>query len=402
MADSQKVSRVRSTPRPDRGGGGGGTGGSTTPPPNGGPYTQGTGVPGPGDFNGGPVDWSRTGVNGDTYQTFGCNVFNADPINTPDWMTADVYFERKVFNEDFVPMFDGNLLKFWGWEDPIKAPLVKKVPGPMIRLKENQLAHVKLRSSVGPHTIHTHGIEPSTMNDGVGHVSFETSGNYIYQWKPTSPGTWFYHCHRNTVLHFEMGLYGPLIVDPQDGWGFVHRGATKYKYDVEAFWVFDDIDPVWHNTLNHSAGLCGEDVGLNIFRPRYFHISGEDRGRIADPTSKVFVRATKGQRVLIRMLNAAYSVLRIKIENMEFECVSMDGHCFIDAKKPWLGAYPYHPGEEILLATAQRFELWFDTSNMATGRHKVEFEFLDWVKKTPHNLGQGAYEGKATTYIDIV
>jgi Multicopper oxidase len=401
MAQGQKVARVRSTPRPDSGRGGGGVaGGGTTPPSNTGPYPQGTGVPGPGEFAGGPVDWTLTGVNGDNFQTFGCNVFTTDP-NTPDWMTADVYFERKVFSEDFVPMFDGNLVKFWGWEDTLKAPGVKKVPGPTIRLKENQLAHVKMSTSVHSHTIHHHGIEPSTMNDGVGHVSFETTAHYIYQWKPRSPGTWFYHCHRNTVLHFEMGLFGLLIVDPQDGWGHVHSGATKYKYDVEAFWVFDDIDPIWHNTLNHHAGLCGEDVGLNIFKPRYFHISGVDRSQTAALDSPVRVKATKGQRVLIRMLNASYSMLRIKINGLEYECVSMDGHCFIDAKKPWLGAYPYHIGEEILLATAQRFELWLDTTDIAVGTYQVDFEFLDWIKKTPHNNGDPNYQGKATTFIDI-
>jgi FtsP/CotA-like multicopper oxidase with cupredoxin domain len=371
-------------------------------------YPAGTGVPGPGVASGGPVDWSKTGGAQNNFSSFGCKVPNLDPINTPDWQTAPVYFERRVFTDGLWKFADGKTVPHWGFEDRIRAPDQKPYPSPLIRLREGELAHVKLETRLGAHTIHHHGIEPTTMNDGVGHVSFETSGSYVYQWRPTHAGTWFYHCHVNTVLHFEMGLYGPLIVDPPatPGVGTApYRGATTHRYDVEALWVVDDVDPRWHG-LNQAAGLCGEDVGLNIFKPKYFFVSGAQKrvsGSSPAPITdnRVAITARKGQRILIRMICASYSVVGVKIAGIKSELIAVDGHAIASPDRPWSSAKTIDAGGELTMPSASRHDLWIDTSTLTPGVYPVEFKWYDWVTKKVHNAGQGLYEGSAATTITI-
>jgi hypothetical protein len=99
-------------------------------------------------------------------------------------------------------------------------------PGPIIRIPRGVIVHADL-SGKGPppHTIHWHGIEPTPINDGVGHCSMEI-GKYTYQWQPNFIGSYFYHCHRNTVQHFEFGLFGQLLIEPPDAY-FASIGAIN-------------------------------------------------------------------------------------------------------------------------------------------------------------------------------
>lgn len=371
-------------------------------------YPQGTGVPGPGPNAGATtIDLSQTGIYSETAETFSCSVPEFASLKTPDWRTSwpkqMVYFERKIFADGVMTFPDGAKVTYWGFEDLIFGKGKKPFPSPVIRLREGELAQVTLETRKGPHTIHHHGIEPTTLNDGVGHVSFEVNGRYTYQWVPRSAGTWFYHCHRNTVLHFEMGLFGLLIVDPPEGWGYIKRGSETLRYNVEAMWVMDDIDPVWH-TLNQSAGICGEDAGLNIFKPKYFLVNGVHKSKTATDPS-VAVTATQGDKVLIRALNASYSVVGISLGGLQAECVSIDGRTLATSDRPWSRKQFYRQNQEIIMATAMRHDLYIDTSTVAPGTYTVTFNYYDWVTKKVHNVdnpGAGRiYEGKAETRIVV-
>jgi FtsP/CotA-like multicopper oxidase with cupredoxin domain len=309
-----------------------------------------------------------------------------------------------------------------------------------MRVKEGQVVHSKMGNRRGSHTIHHHGIEPTPANDGVGHLTFDVGGGmvYDYQWLPTEAGTYFYHCHVNTVLHFEMGMYGLLIVDApkpaaatgQDapyqngGPGWTYVGNNKASYDKEAFWVADDIDTNWHANAVHGhspeAGISPGEfmaigdtrrvVDLHDFNPDVFVVSGvaaawnpilgrtEPNAEIVldpiDPTDPLGVRrlgsiitprVARGQKVLIRTLNASYTTTRWTFPTAlrsAARVTAIDGRTlgrepFGRYSSPFLlseMATPYFQ-----LTTAQRYDILLDTTNLTAGNHDVSIDYHHWI-----------------------
>lgn len=335
-------------------------------------------------MSGQAIPFEETGVLGElTFDTFGCNVFKHDNLPTPDRLTPDIFFERGVRFGMMLPTPDGKTIEVWRFEDELNRREVW--PSPVIRARVGQIVHSKIYSRNNTHTIHHHGIEPTTFNDGVGHVSFEVGDTYTYQFQPHTPGTFFYHCHKNTVLHFEMGMYGLLIIDPPEGPGHLYSGGPTYQ--VETAWVLDDLDPAWR-TLGHSAGLCGEDAGLNVFKPKYFCINGVFHpNTMYDP--RVSMRIRRGQTGLIRLLNAAYSIARITV-GVDLQCVAYDGHGLGSKDNAWARPFTIRANTPFEFTTAQRADFLIRPTRQ--GVFPVRVEYLDWVTRQIHDGGNGVTE----------
>lgn len=279
---------------------------------------------------------------------------------TPGRARPDIVIDRDFFGDELT-LPDGREVEYWGFDDPRG---LKPYPSPLMRVRQGQIVHTFLHSiGQGAHTIHHHGIEPSDFNDGVGHTSFEVNGSYTYQWRPSQAGTFLYHCHVNTTLHFEMGLYGMLVVDPPGGPGRAFVGGPTY--DVEALWTSGAIDPAKHE-LNQAAGLDGEDVGLNEWNPRYFHVNGAFHPQSrTSPKSAVNMRV--GDALLVRFLNAGYYPQRLTFGGLTAQVVASDG-------RPLPRAYSV---TEIVAGTTERYDCVLRPT--APGTYVARFEHLHWV-----------------------
>ena len=322
-------------------------------------------------------------------------------------------FRRKVFN-DRMEFPDGAEHEVWAFEDDSSG---HRFPSPLIRVVEGDVVHVAVKPSMSHHTIHWHGIEPDPRNDGVGHTSFEVSGEYTYQWVPErgaigdpnvgSAGTYFYHCHVNTPLHVQMGMFGALIVDPAPDLSRPTRpGARRAftdgpEYDVatETLVLAYAVDPRWHD-LGHAAGLSGEDVGLNRFEPEHFYLLG---GQVASPArgdgvsalTGITARVTDGRTAgaplptLLRIVHGGYhpTVLRFYDQNGRpaaiGEVISHDGRPYRDTLSPTGPSAPLRDlGRPIMTSTltfgaAEKYDLLLVPAT--AGRYLLSMEWVHWV-----------------------
>ena len=320
-----------------------------------------------------------------------CYVYPATPA-TPGRVTPDVLFRRGIYMNGRMNFDDGNSVAIWGFTDLAAGQGQMDqmgggaFPSPAIRVTQGQIVHTELTvNMMWAHTIHHHGIEPSEENDGVGHVSWDvTGGTYTYQWRPMHAGTYFYHCHTNTPLHAEMGMYGALIVDPppnpNDPPGTRRAFANGPVYDVEAVWAADEIDPAWH-TLDWDAGTCGGDVGLNRLNPQYFIITGVDGANSALTHPAVAVNMQLGQTLLVRYICAGFHPQRIDFGGLTASVVASDGR---PLPAPW-------QTQAIEAHSAERYDC-IVTPTVA-GSWTVTIQFLHWRT--------GAVMGTARTRINV-
>lgn len=272
-------------------------------------------------------------------------------------------------------MADGQWLRTWQFGDGFNSD--RSVPGPVIEAVEGQPVEVTLWSQM-PHTIHFHGLDVDQANDGVaatsGYVSrmglnasnntgfgrvsgYDNLGSpFTYRFVAPHAGTYMYHCHVDTVLHFEMGMYGTVIIRPPEGdSGSVWAGGPEF--DREYVWHLHTFDSTWHSQM-----VSGPDTVRH--RPDYFMINGRDGAlSLKDPASTILGAA--GDRVLVRLINVGYQPALVGLGGLEFDVVSSDG-------RPLPAPVRVN---EYLIAPGERYDILFILPFRA--KYKARVEYLD-------------------------
>ncbi len=322
---------------------------------------------------------------------------------TPGRLDPDKRFEMKFVNRKR-DMPDGREVEFWSFEDRLQDHDEKVVvPGSLIRVNEGDIVHVTVYPSKSQHTIHMHGIEADTFNDGVGHTSFEVTDSYTYQFRAGAPfralddprpqtrgaGTYMYHCHVNTTLHFQLGMWGAIIIDPASGPGTAFHGGQAYSVGAERVWACGDVDPVWHDELGHAAGISGGDAGLNDFNPVYFHLSGvfqEMSNGSTDPTAvitddSVAIETELGRApALVRYLNSSYTRQRVTFHgvadgSLDIDVIAGDGRPYDNVAPNF--ARPFGLTRPMEMTTGERYDYLITPRRRGTSL--VTIENMHWI-----------------------
>lgn len=373
-------------------------------------------------------------------------------VETPHTLEPD------LMHGDKLEMWDGERVEFFLFREKIlDSPYNGNVyPGPTIRVPRGVIFHAKVNGHGGSkHSIHWHGIEPTPMNDGVGHCSFVV-GDYTYQWQPNFIGTYLYHCHKNTALHFKAGLYGALIVEPPDAFaegpglkpgGYPRRTAANLgrftqfpgfvggslesgdphamtvPYDVEALWAIDDISSTWMENMDDPSATLPE-VGsipgvndrfnkgdLHDYNPNYFFVTGIGfPGRVGETVDlprgatmpaaynsgvsgmQIPVDAGVDKTVLIRIVSAAYTHIKVSFP-IDVVVIAYDGRA--------LGVPPYdrynrpfvlRAGRALELGTAERRDVLLRSSIAVNSFAEVQY--------FTHPRGRALFTGRIPITID--
>jgi FtsP/CotA-like multicopper oxidase with cupredoxin domain len=341
-----------------------------------------------------------------------------------DIVTTPNTVQRDLLHGDRIIMWDGQRVEMFVFRDMDNpSTLNGNYPGATIRVPRGVIFHCETQAQSGPHTIHWHGLEPTPINDGVGHCSMEL-GQYIYQFQPNHIGTYFYHCHRNTVQHFEFGLHGLFIVEPPDRSKRIAANTTNFPqfpgfnsdpitsnplghtvpYDVEAYWVFQAVDSVWHDIAKDHAAFFpvhGTQPGVNDiffhgffhdYNPDYFFVTGVPipvtapgpgtiaPGGVVPPAlnsgvsgTQVSINAQVNQTILIRSLHAAYGKVKLTLP-VDALIIAWDGRAL---GVPPFGQYnsPYllKAGRPIEFSVARRFDALIRSATPVNAFATVEF-----------------------------
>jgi manganese oxidase len=147
----------------------------------------------------------------------------------------DVYLHKMAEHE----LYPGAKMGMWGFSES-SDPTTAQFPGPTLRVTEGDtmLVHFHPLFAGYNHTLHFHGQNVPYEMDGVPFTTqkpVEANEAFDYQFVAKPAGTYWYHCHVDAQHHVDMGMYGMLIVDPQDR-------SVEPSYDKEFVIELDDMD----------------------------------------------------------------------------------------------------------------------------------------------------------------
>lgn len=153
-------------------------------------------------------------------------VFGTEPADTDSPLVFDLDIREQAFN---IAGGIGNAMTI---NDSIPGPLLEWHEGRDVVL--NVTNHMRESTS-----IHWHGILLPFEMDGVPGVAFpgiDPGTTFKYRFSVKQTGTYWYHSH--TGLQEQSGIYGPLVIHPQDG-----DEPVDYDRDYVVMlsdWTFED------------------------------------------------------------------------------------------------------------------------------------------------------------------
>ncbi len=276
------------------------------------------------------------------------------------------------------------------------------VPGPQLRVKQGDRVIVDFENNhFHPHTIHWHGQFVPWESDGVPgstQDSVAAGNSFRYDFIAKRAGTLWYHCHVDTQFHVMQGLYGTIIVEPQETewepkdidkeYTLVYSNLRRELVETQPLAEGEEIDP--HKDHRHGAscgasGIQGCQNPKVDVTPDVFLLNGHSFPNTAK-RNDTLIELAPGERVRLRILNAGpVSIETLHPHGHDMLVTHKDGNPLPPGARYWVDTLPIGPGERydvVIEGVEGREGIWVFHSHITT-----------------HVTNDGMYPGGALTKI---
>ncbi|HKK13065.1 MAG TPA: multicopper oxidase domain-containing protein [Gammaproteobacteria bacterium] len=141
-------------------------------------------------------------------------------------------------------------------------------------------------------------------------------------------GSYLYYDSSNAPYNRLLGLHGGLAVMPANASNELYPGSPTFVQQY--FWLFNDIDPVWHGALHDGT------TPTTPFKPRYFTVNGlssrppnapgnGDPGVDAMADPRTVLVGSVGDRALVRLFNCGHCTHGMHVHANHMEWLTYNG-----------------------------------------------------------------------------
>ena len=221
--------------------------------------------------------------------------------------------------DGFISQPDGVSVYFKGFSN---SQGVLNVPGDQMVVQEGDTVNITIVNTLGRRHYFT------IAGLGVNTLRVDAGTSRTLSFVASKPGSYFYLDPSNAPYNRLIGLHGGFAVMPKGANNQIYAGSPTFVQQY--FWLFHDIDPVWHNAIRNG------NTPNTRYSPRYFTLNGLSArppgapgamnpaiDSMADPRSALHGHV--GDRTLLRVLNAGMCQQSVHTHGNHMEWITDNG-----------------------------------------------------------------------------
>jgi FtsP/CotA-like multicopper oxidase with cupredoxin domain len=214
-----------------------------------------------------------------------------------------------------------------------------QVPGPRLHFRQGDRVRINVTNRLPETTtVHWHGLILPNVMDGPAHITQEPIENgtlYRYEFTAVQSGTYLYHTHDHVDRQQSLGLYGAMIIDPNEDDPSL-RADHEYTLLLQE-WLLRE-------------GLTYPAMPMDGAMPNYFTING----RAFPATDTIPMRL--GETLKVRFVGSNNGFIHpMHIHGGPFRVVAVDGQTLEPSAR--------YDADTINVGPGQRFDVIWKARN---------------------------------------